>query len=87
MTKRNELVATAHLKKKGPKEILAVPVQKDRNKTYREKEKSDRDKGRNTKAENVDCLAERKVAGPGSKGRKRRAGGGGGRFKVVVLER
>lgn len=66
MTKRNELVATAHLKKKGPKEILAV--QKDRNKkAYREKEKSDRDKGTSMNG-NVDCLAERKVTQDGGGG-------------------
>lgn len=52
MTKRNELVATAHLKKKDQgREMPAVPVQKDRNEAYREKEKSDRDKGTNTSGE------------------------------------
>lgn len=52
MTKKNELVATAHLKKKKTKrEILAVPMQKDWNKACREKEKSDRDKGMNADGE------------------------------------
>lgn len=51
MTKKNELVATAHLKKKTKREILAVPVQKDWNKACREKEKSDRDKGMNADGE------------------------------------
>lgn len=82
MTKKNELVATAHLKKKKriKKEILAVPVQKDRNKACRKKEKSDRDKGINADRERKEVffLSEtvRKIKENENI-----------RFKILILER
>lgn len=74
MTKKNELVATAHLKKKNQRRDTGRC--KKRDKACREKEKSDRDKGMNANGEGRLSRQDSKDWGDQNT-----------RFKVIILER
>lgn len=80
MTKRNELVATAHLKKKRTKEIQTVCRYKKTGTRRAGRRKNPIETKGRTRTENADCLV-RKIQ-ERRKGKTKDNG-----FKVIVLER